>query len=279
MLTITAYFVSRLRAALPALLFSTGAAAAACPPLTHVGVSDLGFSSFRQDGRPAGAAVDVINEIAQRTGCKFSFDWFPRERMFVQLEAGRIDIVTSGIRSPERDRMGVFTPYVTTRFELVSLRSVPGSFASLADFAEHSNARLNLVRGIAYPAEVMAQVERLRAQGRVELVNDYEIAFRKMGLGRADATLAPAMIHQWHVRHSGLKDKLSTHRISEAPSQLAGAYLSVRTLTPEARHLFTQTMREIVADGTILKIYRRYVDEATLRMLFPDGTRSILADS
>jgi polar amino acid transport system substrate-binding protein len=271
--------LARLSAALPGLLFSAGALGAACPPLTHVGVSDLGYSSFRLEGKPAGAAVDVINEIAQRTGCKFTFDWFPRERMFVQLEAGRIDIVTSGVRLPERDRLGSFSPYVTTRFELVLLRSVPGSFASLADFVDNSDARLNVVRGIHYPAELSNQLERLRVQGRVEWVSDYETVFKKMSLGRADATLAPAMIYQWHARHSGLQERLAMHRIAEAPAQLAGIYMSSRTLTPEARQLFAQTVREIVADGTIMKIYRRYVDEPTLRMLFPDGGRPILSAS
>jgi polar amino acid transport system substrate-binding protein len=274
--TIINFLFARL---LPGLLFSTGALAAACPPLTRVGVSDLGYSAFRQDGKLQGAAIDMIRELGTRTGCQLNFEWFPRERMFVQLESGRIDLIASGARTPERDRLALFAPYVTGRFDLVLSRRVHGNFHSLADFIDHSDARLNVVRGMHFVPEVAAQIERLRAQGRVEWVNDYEVVFWKISMERAEATLAPAVIHQWHVRQAGLQDKVSVLQISEAPVRLAGAYLSSRTLAPETRELYARTIHDMVADGTAQKIYRRYLDDATVRTLFRDGGRAILAAS
>ena len=253
------------------------AAGAACPAPMHAGASDLGLASFRADDKVAGAANDVLRELARRTGCPLDITWYPRARLWAEYASGRINLTGSSARTPERDRLAQFVPYVTTRFDLVLARRVPGQFRSLAEFVERSEARLNLVRGIYYTPEVEAQVARLRAQNRVELVNDFDIAFRKIALERAEATLAPVTIYKRYLHSAGLQERVTVMPVAESGPLLVGAYFSRSSMPPAARKAFADALLAMVADGTVARIYGKYVGEAHGRALVPEHGKGIIA--
>lgn len=261
------------------LLFALAstAAAARCPAPLQAGASDLGLSSFREDGRVTGAANDVLRELAKRTGCPLEINWYPRARLWAEYGAGRINLTVSAARTAERDRIAHFVPYVTTRFDLVLSRSVSGGYTSLAQFVEQGNARLNLVRGAYYSPEVEAQVARLRQLGRVEEVSDFDVAFRKIASGRAEATLAPMMIYARYLRTAGLLERATVTPVAESPPMLVGAYFSLRGLPPEARKALADGLLSMVADGTVARIYGKYVGEANGRALVPEHGRAIIS--
>jgi polar amino acid transport system substrate-binding protein len=251
--------------------------AATCPSPLHAGASDLGLASFRQDDAVGGAAIEVLRELARRTNCPLSISWYPRARLWAEYANGRINLTGSSARSPERDRLGQFVPFVTTRFDLVVSRRVPGRFSTLAEFVEHGSARLNLVRGILYPPEVEAQVQRLRKLGRVEVVNDFDIAFRKMASARAEATLAPMTIYARYLQRNDLLEQVTVMPVLESAPLLAGAYFSRSGLSPQARQAFAATLLAMVADGSVARIYSKYVGEANGRALVPDHGRGIIS--
>ncbi|WP_426319893.1 substrate-binding periplasmic protein [Pseudoduganella sp. R-43] len=263
------------------LLFAFAAtpaiAAPACPAPLHAGASDLGQASFREDDRVGGAAIDVVRELARRTNCPLDISWYPRARLWAEYAGGRINVTASSARSAERDRLGQFVPFVTTRFDLVLSHRVTGSYKSLAEFVEHSSARLNLVRGILYTPDAEAQVARLREQGRVEVVNDFDIAFRKIASKRAEATLAPMTIYARYLQSADLQGHVSVMQVTESFPVLAGAYLSRSDLSPAARKVFADALLGMVADGTVARIYGKYVGEANGRALVPDHGRGIIS--
>ncbi|SFF63233.1 polar amino acid transport system substrate-binding protein [Duganella sp. CF458] len=263
------------------LLFALAAAPAIggpiCPAPLHAGASDLGLASFRENDKVRGAAIDVLRELARRTNCSLNISWYPRARLWAEYANGRINLTASSARSAERDRLGQFVPFVTTRFDLVLSRRVPGSFTSLAQFVDQGSARLNLVRGILYPPEVLAQVERLRQQGRVEMVNDFDIAFRKMASQRAEATLAPMTIYSRYLQSSGLQGFVAVMPVTESAPVLAGAYLSRDGLAPAVRKVFADALLGMVADGSVARIYGKYVGGAHARALVPAPRRAIIS--
>lgn len=248
------------------------AAAVNCPAVTVVGVSDLGYSGFQEHGKVRGAGPDMVAELGRRTGCKFELRWFPRGRLFAQFDSGRLDMTTSSVSSRERNVHGQFAPYAYTRFELLLHKDVKGTFSSLTDFVDRSQARLNIVRG----PQVNVQLERLRQAGRLEEVNDYDVVFKKMAARRTDGTLAPPVLYQWHTQRHGNASQLVMVAIPESPAQLVGMYFSRDTLSAEVRQAYTQALRSIVEDGTVLKIYGRYVSQATVRRVFEGGIRATL---
>ena len=257
-------------------LAAAPAAAKPCPAPLQAGASDLGLSSFRTGGMVRGAANDVLRELARRTGCPLQLVWYPRARLWAEYASGNINVTGSSARTPERDRLAHFVPYVTTRFDLVLSRRVAGKFKSLAEFVDHGTARLNLVRGIYYTPAVEAQVARLRQQGRVELVNDYDVVFKKIASERAEATLAPMMIYSLYLGHAGLLEAATDMPVAESTALMAGAYFA-HGMSPAAHKLFADALLGMVADGTVARIYGQYVGEANGRALVPDNGRGIIA--
>ncbi|NVD96509.1 ABC transporter substrate-binding protein [Massilia sp. BJB1822] len=255
---------------------TAGAAPVLCPERTVVGISDLGYSSYQQDGELRGAGVEVMREVGRRTRCSVKFAWFPRSRLFAQLENDRIDMTVSSVRSPERDRTGQFVPYVYTQFELLLSTRVAGSFTSLSDFVERSDARLNVVRGMVYSADVAALLDKLAQAGRIEYVPDFDVVFRKIAASRADGTLAPPVIYMWHLSRLGIAAQVRALTVPESPRQLAGLYLSQHNLSTDVRNAYAQTIRAMLEDGTILRIYERNIGAAATRRLYAGGMREIV---
>jgi polar amino acid transport system substrate-binding protein len=252
------------------------AAAYVCPAVTRVGLSDLGYASYREDGRYRGTAVDLVEELSRRTGCHFAFEWYPRGRLFAQFSANRIDMVMSSLPDAARDRAGRWLPYGYARFELVLSRRTGGGFASLADFVARGTGRLNITRGVSYTPAVLAQLDRLQQAGRLEYVNDFDTAYRKIQAGRADGTLAPPAIDLWHSRRLGMGEDLVRYDMPESPRSITGAYASRANLAPELQQAFATAFRAMVADGTVQAIYARYLGAEVTAQIFAGGNRDLL---
>jgi len=256
---------------------SAASAAAACPPVTRVGLSDLGYTAFRDGVKIGGISVDVVNEIARRTGCKFEFLWYPRQRLFVELEAGRIDMTMGALRTPERDVYARYLPYAYLQYDLI-LAETPGKqYTGLADFVARGSGRLNVTRGMNYDAAVETQLALLAAGGRLEVVNDFETVFGKLEMGRAVGTLATPPIYTRYLKSPALKGRVSVIPMPEATPRFTGVYLSKKTMSPEVRQRYAMALKTMVTDQVLPGLYARYFDDATVKRTFKQGNGPLLA--
>jgi polar amino acid transport system substrate-binding protein len=246
----------------------------ACPPAT-VGVSDLGYSSYLEDGVLRGSNIDVLQEIQQRSGCPLEIRWYPRSRLYAQFFNRALQMTGASLRTAERDRHGTWLPYTYTEFELVLLNQHAGKFRSLAEFVERSTARLNITRGISYTPQAQLQLDRLQQQGRLEYVNDYGVLFRKIVAGRAEGTFAPPTIHLLNQRRFGLAGRMRAVTVAESPRAMVGLYVS-HSVPADVLQRYADALRSVVADGSMQKFYERYIGVETTHRLFHDGTRDIL---
>ncbi|MES2127419.1 MAG: transporter substrate-binding domain-containing protein [Pseudomonadota bacterium] len=255
-----------------ALLVAPVAQAADCPALTRVGISEPADTRAREHG----LARQLVDAMARRTGCKFELSWYPPARLYQQFSSKKIDMVMAALRTPERDRDGDMLPYGYSQLELVLRRSEEGKYRSLAQFVDESRAQLNVPRGISFSPELQRQLDRLQRAGRLEYVNDYAVAFKKISFGRTDGTLAPPPVQAVRLAELKLDQTLSGSPISEAPRRMVGIYVSRSTLSAPARKLYARTLYGIVADGTAQKIYIDVLGVSIGRRIYADGNRAIL---
>jgi polar amino acid transport system substrate-binding protein len=255
---------------------STAEAGTACPPVTRVGLSDLGYTAYRDQGRIAGISVDIANEMARRTGCKFEFHWYPRQRLFIELAAGNIDMTMGSLRLPERDAYARHLPYAYLQYDLI-LAAPPGrTYTSLADFVEHSNGRLNVTRGLAYDPAIETQLALLASAGRLELVNDFETVFAKLDMGRAEGTIATPPIYVKYLKGSRVQASAVIVPLPEANARFSGIYLSKKTISTAVRDRYAATLKAMVMDQTIRTFYMPYFDEVTIKRIFRQGQGPLL---
>lgn len=259
------------------IALSAASANAACPPVTRVGLSDLGYTAFRDGDKIGGISVDVVNEIARRTGCKFEFLWYPRQRLFVELEAGRIDMTMGALRTPERDAYARYLPYAYLQYDLI-LTDTPGQrYTGLTDFVARGGGRLNVVRGMNYDTAIETQLALLAAGGRLEVVNDFETVFGKLEMGRAVGTLATPPIYTRYLKSPALKGRVSVIPMPEATPRFTGVYLSKKTMSPEVRQRYATAMKTMVTDQVLPGLYAKYFDDATVKRTFRQGNGPLLA--
>jgi polar amino acid transport system substrate-binding protein len=246
----------------------------ACPP-ARAGLSDLGYSAYRDGVAFRGSTVDILAEMHKRTGCEFNIEWYPHGRLYAQFFNRQLELTGASLRTAERDQHGVWLPYSYTQFELLLTKTTPGKFRSLAEFVDHSSARLNVTRGVSYSPETQAQMDRLQKLGRLEYVNDYGVVFRKILAGRAEGTLAPPAIHVLHQREFKMLGKMTGTPFAESPRALVGMYVS-KSVPAQVLHVYIGALRAMVIDGTVQKIYERYLGEEITRQIFAAGERDIL---
>jgi polar amino acid transport system substrate-binding protein len=247
-----------------------------CPPVTRVGLSDLGYTAYREHGRIGGISVDIANEMARRTGCKFEFNWYPRQRLFVELAAGNIDMTMASLRLPERDAHARYLPYAYLQYDLVLTAPSARSYASLAEFVELGKGKLNVTRGIAYDEAIETQLARLASAGRLEVVNDFEKVFAKLEMGRADGTLATPPIYSKYLKSGKLQSSTVIVQLPEAAPRFTGIYLAKSTISPAVRDRYAAALKAMVADQTIRTIYAHYFDEASLKRMVRQGQGPLL---
>lgn len=252
-------------------------AGAGCPSSTRVGLSDLGYTAFRDsNGHIGGISVDVVNELARRTGCKFEFLWFPRQRLFVELEAGRVDMTMAALRTPERDAYATHLPYTYLQYDLILADPGGQRYTSLSDFVARGTGRLNVTRGMIYDAAVETQLALLASAGRLEVVNDFETVFGKLEMGRAAGTLATPPIYTKYLKSAYFKDRALVIPMPETTSRFAGVYLSKKNITPEVRARFTMALKAMVSEQVIPMIYAKYFDDALVKRTFRQGAAPLL---
>ncbi|MFC0167444.1 substrate-binding periplasmic protein [Pseudoduganella danionis] len=245
-----------------------------CAP-ARAGISDLGYSAYREGEGYGGSTVDILRELQQRSGCKVELTWFPHSRLYNQFASGQLELTGASLRTAERDRHGVWLPYAYTQFELLLEKEYAGKFRSLADFIEHSHARLNVARGITFSAATQRQLDRLQHQGRLEYVNDYAAVFRKIAAGRAEGTLAPPTIHLRHQRQLGILGRMVAMPVSESPRAMVGMYVSKRVAAP-VRKQYAEQLRAMISDGSVQRIYAHYLGEDISRQIFAGGVQELL---
>lgn len=256
--------------------FPAACAATACPALTRVGVSDLGYTSYRENGRITGIAIDLVNELARRTGCRFEFQWYPRQRLFVELEAGRIDMAMGSLRTPQRDVYASYLPYAYLQYDLI-VRAPDGQrYSSLSDFVARGSGRLNVTRGLVYDTAVETQLALLASAGRLEVVNDFETVFGKLEMGRADGTLATPPIYGRYMKLHRLHG-IAVIPLPEATPRFTGIYVSKKTIVPAVRVRYAAVLKTMVGEQYVSGLYGHYFDEATVKRTFRQGPAPLQA--
>ena len=124
--------------ALPAL------AEAAPPPTVTPGKLVWGASptfapfEFQRDGQTVGFDVDLINDLAHRTGLEAAMLGMDFAGIIPAVQTGRIDAVISGMYiTPAREEVLDFIPYLLIGDQMVVPKGNPGHIAGKDDLCGH----------------------------------------------------------------------------------------------------------------------------------------------
>lgn len=259
--------------ALP-LLAASGARAAdpVCTRPLKVGVSSLGYSTFKRDGRLQGILPELLALLTQRSGCALQLEFRPRARVLLEFGQGRLDLVTATQRTQERDQLGHYVPYAYTEFDLV-LRADAG-LDSLAALLARPQMSLAVVRGIVMPPALQDLAQRLQSQGRLEQAPDYENLAERMRAGRVLAALVPTTVHAKLLADGLFGGPVFNVDLEESEPIEIGFYFSLTTLSAAEREHLELHLRRLVREGEVRRLYARYLGEGLTERLFGKPPRA-----
>jgi polar amino acid transport system substrate-binding protein len=217
-----------------------------------------GFHEF--NGRvPAGPSVEVMQELARRAGFTLEYSTrTPVARCFRQMSAGDTDLMTNLNFTEERDAMMYLMPYSERIPESLYLRADDKRLVD--QLSQLDPLTLVTIRNYAYHPSIQALIKSRKQHIEVDSV---AAGFELLAKGRVDGLVAPTFSSL-----DVLQKSPHLHRVfRKAPLQMKFnnpqfIFVGLSKRSPHAamHDLLTKTLAEMMADGTITKLYNKQAE-------------------
>lgn len=239
-------------------------AAGLCPEGGPIRFAHYEFGLLYAQGE-GGIDDDIQRELARRSGCRFVVDMRPRARIWKELESGDLDMAGSGVQTAARDGYAWFAHYIREHNDVVLSPRVPASVRSFDELIRDTGLHLGGVRSYSFSPFYDRQVERLRQLGRVYEVADARTLYRMFYLGRFDAVIASQFLYGYYFRELGQPLPSRIEDWDPDGGTPSGLVLSKRRFSPAQAKAWQALVADMLADGTVHRIVRRYVGAADAR--------------
>lgn len=254
-----------------ALLLAGPAASAECAVERPIRVAfyDLGINYDPKTH--GGRDVDLINDLARRTGCRFEPVYDSRVRIWEQLQDGELDMTVSAIDTPEREAFARFV-LVSWDRNLVLVHLKPGFPVTAAEFLADRTLLAGDVKGYQYTPGVNEWVEALRAQNRTYEAPDLATLMRVFDAGRVSAIpIEPEVLPEIGRRYRLTQPWQRADWFARNPKSGGGLALSRARLPEALATQFHETVERMRQDGTLQRIAEKYTTpELAMQMLSPN---------
>lgn len=220
-------------------------------------------AEFLLDGKSTGRNVDITRECLRRMGFLCEVKIVPWKRALIMVENGIADGIIDAAHTPER---GTFLHYpdeeiYSEEWYAFKRRKDPVSFDK--GLTNVGTVSLGISRGFEYGGLIQDAIDNHRFKRLEEVVNN-EMNIKKLLAGRFDAFVGVKLTILSLSKKMGYEDKISMvpKTGSQTPYLLSSSKtyvaFSKKTMTREIAVLFSMTLKQMKADGTVHKIERNY---------------------
>jgi len=231
-------------------------AKAGCSRPIRVAASPIGLlMTVADDGAVSGPDEVFLKLVGARIGCEFRYDAMSRARAFQLMATGETDLITSAVRTPQRDGFGDLIVLYRSRAMLISLRDRQLRIRDTAAFVA-SGLSLDLVRGFDYGTAYRSLQEAVAAQGRLTENVDPAAIARKLLAERTDATIMSAPAFSQDAEAVGIADRLAVTALDDLTTYDVGVYLVRAALDPADAALLSSGFRAAAAEGRYSALLR-----------------------
>ncbi|MGD8430342.1 MAG: transporter substrate-binding domain-containing protein [Ectothiorhodospiraceae bacterium] len=236
------------------LAAATTVTAAPTPKMTLL-TEELPPLNFTRDGRPAGLAVEMVEEIQRRLGRHEPIQVVPWARGYATALKKPNLALFSTARSAERENLFKWVgPVTNLNFVIYKRRSSPLQIETLADARR--------VGSIAtYRNDVREQFLQERGFANLDSSSKLISGARKLLEGRVDLWIdsnisAPSVVKQLGRNPEEIEPVLTVHTDP--------IYIAMSRGTPDAVvRRWQRTLEAMARDGTYERIHRRWLPHAT----------------
>jgi len=212
-----------------------------------------------------GIDVELIDEIARRTGCKFKRIMLPRARIWHQLEHGGLDLSVTAIESPQRKRFAWFIHYLQMKNLVLLGPNLPTDIVTARDFLQQPQLQFGAIRSYRHGYFHDRFLQQIAARQRLQFYPDIHTLFLAFQLHRVHGLFSQAPVYRRMLAESGISPAVRV--LDWAPDELPvphGLVLAKHRFSEAQARQFQQLIDELRDDGTLLRIYQNHLpaDEA-----------------
>lgn len=222
---------------------------------------DPPFSMQMPNGDIAGIDVELNRAVLEHLDCKATLHKLPWARALRELELGRLDILPSAFRRPEREKFAHFSGAVIPASHNIlfmherALAKWPVSrLIDLRDTEFRLGAQIRVYYGSDFQ-EVMNDPE---FAARVTILAKRENLWRMLDRGRIDGVIANEHTGAYEIRQLGLGRQIKATKVvvSHEPAEVA---FSKESNDTDFVRDYAEALQQLVADGSYKQIVQRYV--------------------
>jgi polar amino acid transport system substrate-binding protein len=230
---------------------------------------EFGYQYYEKDGQGHGIDKDLVDELAKRTGCQFSTQSMPRARVWAELASGSLDMSVAGIQNAERDRFAWFAPYERSKNYVVLRLTTVASVHQWADFSAQNALQFGVVRGFKHGDELDQWLDPLRQTQRVQESASVSQLFEKLKHKHIDGLFAQPVVYRKLLQDHQMEDEVALQDWAPQDKGVVGSLILAKSRFSRGEAARWQAlMQELKRDGTLARIFRRYVSaEEVSKML------------
>lgn len=225
--------------------------------------SDITYApyEFIPEGKddPEGFDVDLANAIGAKLGVEFKFENSGFDGLIPAVEAGRYDVILSGMTDKaERQEKVDFVDYQTSGFSILVLSGNPLGVAKIEDLCgkrvamQKGTSQIDFVKGISAKCEKAIEISEFPLEA------DAQLAIQS---GRADAGVADTPPMVYFVKNTEPGKKFEIVQSEQYETALLG--IAVSKKLPELRDSIAKALNEMMADGSYDALLAKWGLEST----------------
>lgn len=212
-----------------------------------------------------GIDKDVINELRKRTGLQFKETKKPRARIWGELEQGLLPMSVSGIQNETRDKFAYFIPCIAQKNMVIISKENSKKYKSIDDFVNDKNTKIAVVRGFVHGKIYDKAIEIMKKENRVFEVPNIDTLYIMMNSKkqRVDLILGLPVFYKYHLKKLKMEDKVEILDWDKnAPNIKHCLVLSKKLIDTKTYNKINSAINDMKLDGTLKKIYLKYLSEA-----------------
>ncbi|QGZ59144.1 substrate-binding periplasmic protein [Paraburkholderia acidiphila] len=201
-----------------------------------------------------GIDKDFADALARRSGCQIRVSLMSRARIWKLIESGALDFSLSGIANDERNQYADFAWYFSNKYYLLVRKD--SGIHQLADFEHNDKFQLGVIRSFRYSASANRLVDSLSAENRVSQAGGLEPLYQALILGRIQGMIIEPFDYP-AIDEAKIRSVTNIVEFDDPPIP-HGLIMSKKALSPEERDKWRALVNEMIADGTVRRIFTKY---------------------
>jgi len=231
--------------------------------LVHAAPMRLAFDAvepwkrYDEQGRASGAYVEIVRELARRTGTRVEVVDCPLKRCLMLLQQGEVDVAIGLQATPEREK---YLRFLATPYRLHASDHVYYMRMGEAGRLRGASDLVGLAIGVKLGSEISDSLAS-RVGVKLEPVPDNRNNFAKLVAGRIDAVAIPEDQGEYLLADLHLQGRLAKAPYREPNGSSRSVAVARRSPYASQIEALDAAMAAMRADGTLQRIYQaQYYD-------------------